>query len=121
MDVKREFKEGMRLEAIDPQFLSTIRVASVGKVLKDNYLMIRFDGFKDQDGSDMFCYHRSSPYILPAGFCNRHQIDLQAPFDYKGKFDWPLYLSQTNSEFAPVLFFNNVIWVFFVILVLMFF
>lgn len=105
---KCDFKEGMRLEAIDPQYLSTIRVASVARLLPDNYLMIRFDGFNDKDGSDEFCYHRSSACVLPAGFCNRHQIQLQAPFDFKGKFDWPRYLRQTGAEFAPSYLFYDV-------------
>lgn len=107
----------MRLEAIDPQLLSTIRVASVAKLLGNNYLMIRFDGFQNQDkngsgtanADDMFCYHRSAAQILPAGFCNRHGIELKAPFQYKGRFDWSRYLRQTDAEFAPVhLFYNNV-------------
>lgn len=107
--LKCEFKEGMRLEAIDPQFLSSIRVASVSRVLENkNYLMIRFDGFENQDGSDTFCYHRTSANILPAGFCNRHKIELSAPFSYKGRFDWTSYLSKTNSEFAPANLFLNV-------------
>ena len=43
------------------------------QVLKNNYLMIRIDSYDtDVDGSHWFCYHATSPYIFPAGFC---QVD----------------------------------------------
>jgi hypothetical protein len=93
----------MKLEAIDPLNLSAICVATVTKVLDNEHLMIRIDGVKsNDDGSDMFCYHRNSPYIFPAGFCQNHNIPLQAPYDYTGNFTWERYLKETNSEFAPV-------------------
>jgi hypothetical protein len=74
----------MKLEAIDPLNLSAICVATVAKVLDNEYLMIRIDGVKsNEDGLDMFCYHRNSPYIFPAGFCERNNIPLQAPYGIK--------------------------------------
>jgi hypothetical protein len=70
----------MKLEAIDPLNLSTICVATIGKVLKNNYLMIRIDGYNTADGSDMFCYHQTSPMIFPAGFCKQNGVQLQPPY-----------------------------------------
>jgi len=103
-----DFKLNMKLEAIDPLNLSNICVATIGKVLKNNYLMIRIDGYKNDDGSDMFCYHRTSSSIFPAGFCQQHNIPLQPPFGYKGEFSWEKYLRETASEFAPSeLFFQD--------------
>ena len=79
----KPFKEGMKLEAIDPLNLSSICVATVGRVLKNNYLMIRIDGCKAEDSSDMFCYHRTSSSIFPAGFCQKNNLPLHPPY---GKF-----------------------------------
>lgn len=76
----KQFKVSMKLEAIDPLNLSAICVATVGKVLRNNYLMIRIDGCKQDDGSDMFCYHRTSSSIFPPGFCQTNSIPLTAPY-----------------------------------------
>ena len=42
--------------------------------------MIRIDGCKSEDGSDMFCYSRTSSSLFPAGFCQMNNIPLQAPY-----------------------------------------
>lgn len=100
------FKEGMKLEAIDPLNLSTICAATVRKVqvslptvhswkqlllplhrkrsaslqvLADGYLMIGIDGSEAVDGSDWFCYHSMSPSIFPVGFCEINSIELTPP------------------------------------------
>lgn len=47
------FKEGMKLEAIDPLNLSSICVATVMEVLKFGYIMIRIDSYDpDMTGAD---------------------------------------------------------------------
>lgn len=74
-----KFKEGMKLEAIDPLNLSTICVATVTQVLRNNYLMIGIDGMMAANGSDCFCYHASSPCIFPVGFCETNNITLTPP------------------------------------------
>lgn len=73
------FQVGMKLEAIDPLQLSSICVATVRKVLKNNYLMIGIDGSAQTDGSDWFCYHASSPCIFPSGFCKVNNLELTTP------------------------------------------
>ncbi|XP_061247322.1 MBT domain-containing protein 1 isoform X9 [Bos javanicus] len=73
------FKEGMKLEAIDPLNLSTICVATIRKVLADGFLMIGIDGSEAADGSDWFCYHATSPSIFPVGFCEINMIELTPP------------------------------------------
>ncbi|VDP10964.1 unnamed protein product [Soboliphyme baturini] len=72
-----DFQEGMKLEAVDPSDLGRITIATVCKVLKDHYMMIKFDGT-----TDSFCYHRTSPFIFPPGFCEANNIELTPP---KGK------------------------------------
>ena len=75
-----QFKTGMKLEAVDPLNLATICVATVMKVLRYGYIMIRMDGYQtDPTGGDWFCYHGSSPFIFPPGFCERNNIKLKPP------------------------------------------
>ncbi|XP_077519031.1 MBT domain-containing protein 1-like isoform X2 [Amblyomma americanum] len=102
-----KFKEGMKLEAIDPLNLSTICVATVTKVLRNNYLMIGIDGMMAANGSDWFCYHASSPCIFPVGFCELNGIELTPPRGHKGEFRWFEYLRQTKSVAAPVSLFKK--------------
>uniref|UniRef100_T1IPJ4 FCS-type domain-containing protein n=1 Tax=Strigamia maritima TaxID=126957 RepID=T1IPJ4_STRMM len=102
-----KFKEGMKLEAIDPLNLSTICVGTVMKVLRNNYLMIGIDGYTTEKGSDWFCYHASSSCIFPVGFCEINGIVLTPPRGHKGEFKWFDYLKQTKSVAAPVALFNK--------------
>ncbi|XP_023374984.1 MBT domain-containing protein 1 isoform X2 [Otolemur garnettii] len=102
------FKEGMKLEAIDPLNLSTICVATIRKVLAEGFLMIGIDGSEAADGSDWFCYHATSPSIFPVGFCEINMIELTPPRGYtKLPFKWFDYLRETGSIAAPVKLFNK--------------
>lgn len=93
------FKEGMKLEAIDPLNLSTICVATIRKVLADGFLMIGIDGSEAADGSDWFCYHATSPSIFPVGFCEINMIELTPPRGYtKLPFKWFDYLRETDRK-----------------------
>ena len=50
------------------------------KVLRHGYIMIRMDGYEtDPSGGDWFCYHGSSPFLFPPGFCERNNINLKPP------------------------------------------
>ncbi|XP_069695584.1 polycomb protein Sfmbt-like isoform X2 [Periplaneta americana] len=103
------FQEGMKLEAIDPLNLSAICVATVMKVLREDYVMIRIDSYdEDASGADWFCYHASSPCIFPAGFCDVNSIALTPPKGYEaGEFDWSTYLEESNLTTAPLVLFNR--------------
>uniref|UniRef100_A0A8D3CGA0 FCS-type domain-containing protein n=1 Tax=Scophthalmus maximus TaxID=52904 RepID=A0A8D3CGA0_SCOMX len=102
------FRDGMKLEAIDPLNLSAICVATVRKVLADGYLMIGIDGSEAVDGSDWFCYHSTSPSVFPAGFCEINNIELTPPRGYtKLPFKWFDYLRESGSIAAPVKLFNK--------------
>lgn len=100
------FEANMKLEAIDPLNLSSICVASVIKVLRANYLMIGMDGSMCPTGSDWFCFHATSPYIFPAGFCKANDIELTNPNNDK-KFDWQKYLEETGAKAAPEKLFSK--------------
>ncbi|KAJ9578413.1 hypothetical protein L9F63_005371, partial [Diploptera punctata] len=103
------FQEGMKLEAIDPLNLSAICVATVMKVLREDYIMIRIDSYdEDASGADWFCYHASSPCIFPAGFCDVNSIPLTPPKGYDpSEFDWARYLNESNLTTAPLVLFNR--------------
>ncbi|KAK6642126.1 hypothetical protein RUM44_013849 [Polyplax serrata] len=104
-----KFEEGMKLEAVDPLNLGSICVATVMKVLKDDYLMIRIDSYPpDATGSDWFCYHSSSPCIFPARFSQNHSIPLIPPKDYeKSEFTWDTYIKETNAVLASESLFHK--------------
>lgn len=96
------FRRGMKLEAIDPLNPSSICVASVMSVLKYGYLMIRIDVYEPLVyGDDWFCYHETSPYIFPVGFCAENDLDLTPPKGYDAhSFNWDGYLNSTRSVAA---------------------
>eukprot|EP00092_Neocalanus_flemingeri_P099427 GFUD01126832.1.p1 GENE.GFUD01126832.1~~GFUD01126832.1.p1 ORF type:complete len:765 (+),score=246.27 GFUD01126832.1:56-2350(+) len=102
------FKAGQKLEAVDPLNLSTICVATVMKVLRHGYIMICMDGYQtDPTGGDWFCYHGSSPFVFPPGFCDRNKIKLKVPAGYEGDFLWMKYLKSERSEAAPMSLFSH--------------
>jgi len=102
------FKAGQKLEAVDPLNLATICVATVMKVLRHGYIMIRMDGYEtDPTGGDWFCYHGSSPFVFPPGFCDRNNIKLKVPAGFDGDFLWIDYLKSTKSEAAPMSLFSH--------------
>ncbi|OQR75038.1 polycomb protein Sfmbt-like, partial [Tropilaelaps mercedesae] len=103
------FEVGMKLEVIDPLNLSMICVGTVFKVLRSHFLMIAVDGATSPNGSDLMCYHATSPYIFPAGFCKAAGVTLQPPHGYKKTFDWDEYLRETKSRAAPMNLFKRVL------------
>ncbi|KAK4018260.1 hypothetical protein OUZ56_000323 [Daphnia magna] len=102
-----KFKEGMKLEAVDPLNLDNICVATVVRVLRHGYLMVRIDRQEvdangDQiDDPGVFCYHSSSACIAPPGFCETNAIALKPPENYEGRFRWGDYLRQNKAIAAP--------------------
>lgn len=82
------------------------------QVLNEGYIMIRVDSYDEvmgSEGSDWFCYHMSSPYIFPAGFCASHNITLSAPKGWdSSSFHWGEYLRSTGTTAAPTHLFNRV-------------
>lgn len=103
-----KFEANMKLEAIDPLNLSSICVATVIKVLRANYLMIGIDGSMCPTGSDWFCYHATSPYIFPTGYCKANNLVLSTPNNDKN-FDWSRYLQETGSKPASASLFPRTV------------
>lgn len=103
------FREGMKIEAIDPLNLSAICAATVMQVLKEDFIMIRIDSYdEDASGADWFCYHSCSPCIFPIGFCSQHGLPLTPPKGFDPTtFTWETYLAEINTIPAPVQLFNR--------------
>src|SRR6218665_1611371 len=76
-NVLPKFQVGMKLEAIDPLNLACICVSTIQKVSNHDYLMIGIDGASSE--TEWFCYHVTSPYILPMGFCKINNLELTPP------------------------------------------
>ena len=107
--IKQEYshiqvKEGMKLEAIDPLNLSVICAATIKKVLKYGYIMVRVDCYEeDPTGSDWFCYHITSSSLFPCGFSAKNGIPLVPPYGYeKESFKWDIYHADTGAKPAPL-------------------
>ena len=73
------FQVGMKLEAVDPLNLSLIAVATVKKVLRNNYLMVGIGKMREEEEEEeekkekeknMLCSSRHcSPKLGLDGFC----------------------------------------------------
>ncbi|XP_037073900.1 lethal(3)malignant brain tumor-like protein 2 [Pollicipes pollicipes] len=100
------FKVRMKLEALDPLNLGSIGVATVMQVLGNHFLMVRLESLPPEPGradADWFCYHASSPYIFPPGFCRTVGVALTPPHGHAADtFSWEAYLaSQPGAQAAP--------------------
>jgi len=100
------FEVGMKLETVDPLKLSTIRVASVMKVLKDGYFVVGIDGMDVLKDPESKCYihHVTSTSVFPAGYCRENGVKVQGPegfVDASGQFQWSKYLEHCDAIAAP--------------------
>ncbi|XP_037073901.1 lethal(3)malignant brain tumor-like protein 2, partial [Pollicipes pollicipes] len=106
------FKVRMKLEALDPLNLGSIGVATVMQVLGNHFLMVRLESLPPEPGradADWFCYHASSPYIFPPGFCRTVGVALTPPHGHAADtFSWEAYLaSQPGAQAAPARLFQR--------------
>lgn len=105
---KMGLRVGMKLEAVDPLNPVAICAATIKKVLRRGYVMIRIDSYEEDKlnvsgSTDWFCYHIASPYILKCGFCQSNGILLTPPFGYKETdFNWDEYFKETRTRPAPI-------------------
>ncbi|CAL8079720.1 unnamed protein product [Orchesella dallaii] len=102
-DLKLEV--GMKMEAINPLRPCVIGVATIKKVLKRGYVMVRVEGTEMEpgaEGNDWVCYHITSPNIFPCGFCEENGILLTPPKQWEDNFYWTGYLDGNGARAAPV-------------------
>uniref|UniRef100_A0A3Q3VSQ1 SLED domain-containing protein n=1 Tax=Mola mola TaxID=94237 RepID=A0A3Q3VSQ1_MOLML len=100
------FKEGMKLEAVDPTAPISIRPATVTKVYNEQCFLVTMDDLCGIEESEVatksFLCHRDSPGIFPAQWSLKSGLPLSPPPGYQGPdFDWADYLKQCESEAAP--------------------
>uniref|UniRef100_A0A3Q2XEM2 Scm like with four mbt domains 1 n=1 Tax=Hippocampus comes TaxID=109280 RepID=A0A3Q2XEM2_HIPCM len=90
------FKEGMKLEAVDPAAPISIRPATVAKVFDEHYFLE-----SDASGRSFLC-HRDTPGIFPAQWSLKNGLPLSPPPGYQGPdFDWADYLKRCEAAAAP--------------------
>uniref|UniRef100_A0A671VBQ3 Scm like with four mbt domains 1 n=1 Tax=Sparus aurata TaxID=8175 RepID=A0A671VBQ3_SPAAU len=98
------FKEGMKLEAVDPAAPISIRPATVTKVFSEQYFLVTMDNLIEESegaGRSFLC-HRDSPGIFPTQWSLKNGLALSPPPGYQGPdFDWADYLKQCEAEAAP--------------------
>uniref|UniRef100_A0A667YYV1 Scm like with four mbt domains 1 n=1 Tax=Myripristis murdjan TaxID=586833 RepID=A0A667YYV1_9TELE len=97
------FKEGMKLEAVDPAAPISIRPATVTKVFNEQYFLVKMDdlcGFDEPESAGRsFLCHRDSPGIFPTQWSLKNGVTLSPPPGYQGPdFDWADYLKQCEAE-----------------------
>ncbi|XP_057679700.1 lethal(3)malignant brain tumor-like protein 1 isoform X2 [Corythoichthys intestinalis] len=96
--VKNEFKQGMKLEGIDPQHPSMYFVLTVAEVCGYR-LRLHFDGYSDCHD---FWVNANSPDVHPAGWCESTGHKLHTPKGCKEEeFTWTNYLRMTKAQVAP--------------------
>jgi len=104
VDPNSEVEVGMKLECIDPVVPLQICTATVIKVLKYGFMLIRCD-HADEDfdpdvpNNDSMYVHVSSNLIFECGFADAHGIRLMPPNEYENKrFSWNKYLAETGQK-----------------------
>uniref|UniRef100_A0A8C1VWI4 Lethal(3)malignant brain tumor-like protein 1 n=1 Tax=Cyprinus carpio TaxID=7962 RepID=A0A8C1VWI4_CYPCA len=96
--IKNSFRQGMKLEGIDPQHPSMYFVLTVAEVCGFR-LRLHFDGYSDCHD---FWVNANCPDIQPAGWCESTGHKLYTPKGCKEEeFSWSNYLKITRSQAAP--------------------
>uniref|UniRef100_A0A674EBS0 L3MBTL histone methyl-lysine binding protein 1 n=1 Tax=Salmo trutta TaxID=8032 RepID=A0A674EBS0_SALTR len=94
---KSSFRQGMKLEGIDPQHPSMYFVLTVAEVCGYR-LRLHFDGYSDCHD---FWVNANCPDIHPAGWCESTGHKLYTPKDKKEEFSWASYLKMSKAQVAP--------------------
>eukprot|EP00063_Salmo_salar_P015614 XP_013990449.1 PREDICTED: lethal(3)malignant brain tumor-like protein 1 isoform X1 [Salmo salar] len=97
---KSSFRQGMKLEGIDPQHPSMYFVLTVAEVCGYR-LRLHFDGYSDCHD---FWVNANCPDIHPAGWCESTGHKLYTPKDKSCKeeeFSWASYLKMSKAQVAP--------------------
>lgn len=99
----------MKLEALSPQDMKTIRPATVAKVFNNFHFLVTVDDHEtDYEDSKMaWLCDSMHPYIYPVGWASRNNFAFKPPKTWEGTFDWDEYLSAKKSNPAPDYCFGN--------------
>ncbi|CAB1329426.1 unnamed protein product [Coregonus sp. 'balchen'] len=95
---KSSFRQGMKLEGVDPQHPSMYFVLTVAEVCGYR-LRLHFDGYSDCHD---FWVNANCPDIHPAGWCESTGHKLYTPKGCKEEeFSWASYLRMSKAQVAP--------------------
>uniref|UniRef100_A0A8C8ESC8 Lethal(3)malignant brain tumor-like protein 1 n=2 Tax=Oncorhynchus TaxID=8016 RepID=A0A8C8ESC8_ONCTS len=95
---KSSFRQGMKLEGIDPQHPSMYFVLTVAEICGYR-LRLHFDGYSDCHD---FWVNANCPDIHPAGWCEGTGHKLYTPKGCKEEeFSWASYLRMSKAQVAP--------------------
>ena len=100
----------MKVEALSPQDMRTVRPATVTKVFNNlHFLVVIDDHVEDYEDSKMaWLCDSMHPYIYPIGWAQKNGLAFKTPKIWKeGPFDWDEYLTMTSSVPAPDYCFGN--------------
>ncbi|XP_054710645.1 scm-like with four MBT domains protein 1 [Uloborus diversus] len=99
---KHYFKEGMKLEAVDPITYTNLCPATISTVLSDYYFLVSIDdcGSK-RDKTALLCCNSNSQLIFPVGWAEKHELCLKVPHGYTDAFSWNDYLKRCKAFAAP--------------------
>lgn len=104
------FVTGMKLEALDPQDMKSIRPATVTKVFNNFHFLVTIDDHLDdyEDTKMAWLCDSMHPYIYPIGWAQRNNFTFKPSKIWKeGPFDWDEYLTMTSLVPAPEYCFGN--------------
>lgn len=94
----------MKLEALSPGDMRSIRPATVATVFNNLHFLVVVDDHLDdyEDTKMAWLCDNMHPYIYPIGWAQRNGFTFKPPKTWKeGAFDWDEYLSMTSSVPAP--------------------
>lgn len=96
---------GMKLEALDPQTMDSVRPATVVKVFNSFHFLVILDDHVPnlEDSEAGWLCHVMHPYIYPIGWAQKNKVTFTSPkiWSTSKEFDWDEYLSMTSSVPAP--------------------
>ncbi|XP_059484924.1 scm-like with four MBT domains protein 2 [Neocloeon triangulifer] len=98
------FKEGMKLETVNPQNHVEICPATVINVYHTGHFTIQVDSISGTEMPPIRVSYPEDPYIFYAGWSKSNKISLTPPNGWvseKEDFDWDEYLTTTMSEAVP--------------------
>ncbi|XP_036906266.1 lethal(3)malignant brain tumor-like protein 4 [Sturnira hondurensis] len=97
--VPKDFRVGMKLEAVDRKNPSLVCVATIADIVEDR-LLVHFDNW--DDSYDYWC-GVNSPHIQPVGWCQKNGRTLITPQGYPDpeNFSWTEYLDSTQTSAVP--------------------
>lgn len=88
---------GMVFEVRHPFFLYKFAVGVVQRKLRHGYFVAKIETNERSDYAE-FIFHVTSDYILPCGFCEKHNLDLDKPLGEDETFSWTQYFSKYHVQ-----------------------